>query len=527
MIPYIRANANCCILLACLVLPALAHSAEPSSAQQQQLTRTPTFSAEKWAQLKVGMSLQEVFDLLGAPAMQLMRNAGEGKIETTWTYLFDGGFEKAVRFGVPIAPETQVLQSAFAGNPQAYATADLSGLGLRLGRLFDWSGRTGGPTAVQPAPDACVAPDDIRRSLREATLGITPQLLAEGWYELDKRLCTTVQWTGDKRPLPAPVATFMEGWMERTKLAPEARKLWSQEIRVREGEREYWLLIQDALLPPLEEEIGRGGTVTLQFKRFGAPPNGPVVMQVQEFLAGGLLPSESALRALTTPASEAARPADSAAGAGIPRQAEATAANRMLRDLIKNHPDEELRAELDRWIREGAVYLTEQLEGRPAEMVVGLVPVGADHKPVVMMNPEWLTGTAGRDATTDRRYKELVVYHEYIHLKDHFNGTHPLMLMSIDPIRAQAERVERAQSIWIAEYRAVRAEWEYAKRMGLQELMSDILRATVEFGGEERGVLEAFHRRLTSNQSRVTSTPDLFRATWDDMYAAELRRLLR
>lgn len=82
------------------------------------------------------MSLQEVFDLLGAPAMQLMRNAGEGKIETTWTYLFDGGFEKAVRFGVPIAPETQVLQSAFAGNPQDYATADLSELGLKVGETL-------------------------------------------------------------------------------------------------------------------------------------------------------------------------------------------------------------------------------------------------------------------------------------------------------------------------------------------------------------------------------------------------------
>jgi len=141
--------------LAFLILPALAHSADQSpagAAQEGKLSSRP-FIAEQWGQLKVGMSLQDVFNLLGAPAMQLMRNAGEGKVETTWNYVYDGGAtEKEVRFGVPIPPDTKVIENAFAGTPNDYATADLPKLGLLLGTLFDWSGREAAvaETATEP-----------------------------------------------------------------------------------------------------------------------------------------------------------------------------------------------------------------------------------------------------------------------------------------------------------------------------------------------------------------------------------------
>lgn len=153
------------ICLACLLLPAITHPAAAQSSidamrdamghvQEQERARklnSPPFDAGKWAQLKVGMSPQAVYDLLGAPSLHVMRNGGEGRIETTWTYVFDkGATEKEVRFGVPIPPGTQVTQGTFAGGPEHYATADLAKLGM--GDVFDWSGREAAASGEPPPP---------------------------------------------------------------------------------------------------------------------------------------------------------------------------------------------------------------------------------------------------------------------------------------------------------------------------------------------------------------------------------------
>lgn len=343
--------------------------------------------------------------------------------------------------------------------------------------------------AVGRASADCVDVDDLRTSLAAVVDEAPADSLSEGWFELNKRLCATVDWTGAVRPVPPAIGQFLDAWRTATGVVPEVRQLLSQQILVREGGREYWPVIQEQLLPHLRDEVSAGGVVTLQFKRFGAPPSGPVVVGVQEFWAGGDMSSDEARIAV----------------------------NGILRNLVATHPSPELRNELGQWIKSGEMALSVEGNALPPEMAVTLFPIDGTLRPVLLMNFEWLRGMHDQNLQRDRWSRELVLHHEYIHVKDHFSGAVPLIPLQLPRTEVEANRVEFARRLWEGEYRAVRAEWDLAKQLGATALMSDLERE-ITAHGDQQGFLDAFYARLLSFVSRHQIDGTMFFSEWESIY---------
>ncbi|MDH5763365.1 MAG: hypothetical protein OEZ51_10310 [Nitrospinota bacterium] len=99
-------------------------------------------------------------------------------------------------------------------------------------------------------------------------------------------LRVTVRYLGNQRELDARRGTLIvDMWgkslrMDREMLA----RTFQKEIEVEENGRTYWLPIQDALLPPLEKEVGRNGAVELWVVFIGAIEK-DMVFLVNEFQA--------------------------------------------------------------------------------------------------------------------------------------------------------------------------------------------------------------------------------------------------
>jgi hypothetical protein len=69
-----------------------------------------------------------------------------------------------------------------------------------------------------------------------------------------------VVYTGEFRPLAADSARLLDAWggsMGVTGL----RDVFRQEVMVREGTVEYWLPVQDTLMPVLQRELTAGATI--------------------------------------------------------------------------------------------------------------------------------------------------------------------------------------------------------------------------------------------------------------------------
>jgi hypothetical protein len=90
-------------------------------------------------------------------------------------------------------------------------------------------------------------------------------------HPLDK-LAATVVNSGQRRPLAGFKAKTVEGWL-RADWPAQAGKV-KEEILVRAGERDFWVPIQEILVPFLEKEACPGAQLELYLIFIGATDQG-------------------------------------------------------------------------------------------------------------------------------------------------------------------------------------------------------------------------------------------------------------
>lgn len=98
------------------------------------------------------------------------------------------------------------------------------------------------------------------------------------------KMITVVINQGETREIEAGVSEFVQFWIKSFKLQSTVASLYSQEVRVQEDGRDYWLPIQTQLLKPFRSEVVRGKPVTLYVVFVGCTKNRPVFL-ITEFEA--------------------------------------------------------------------------------------------------------------------------------------------------------------------------------------------------------------------------------------------------
>ena len=363
---------------------------------------------------------------------------------------------------------------------------------------------------TQQARAECVQPDDILTSLALATPEVSEERRVGGWMELTDRLCVSVTWTGEVRELPEPARKFMDDWVNKVARNKTIRNMFRNQVRVREGDKDYWLVIQEPLLAAFRAEVGSDGPVTLQVKRFGAAPNSSYIFGIQEFVAGAGAIAAEKLRPVGVPMTQLEQTTD------------------LLRDLLENHPSPDVRGELQRWIKEKTIAYSISADAITHQMSVILYAVDGKLSPVLVINPKWFLNSISGDEKRDRHYKELVLYHEYIHLRDHFRGEIKLLPLQLARADVEQNLAEYAQRFWRAEYSARKAEVAFALEQGWGDVLdAPWNRADVQ--QDERKFLDAFFDLMGKTDQNVSDEKLLprFRSSWQEIFDAERQRLQR
>jgi hypothetical protein len=93
-----------------------------------------------------------------------------------------------------------------------------------------------------------------------------------------------VTYTGQRRDIKVSVRQLIANWVKSLDLSPKILDLFKQEILVREDGSQYWLPIQEELLPHVAREIRTGDLVDLYIMRVGSTQTESVFI-VNEFQA--------------------------------------------------------------------------------------------------------------------------------------------------------------------------------------------------------------------------------------------------
>lgn len=92
-------------------------------------------------------------------------------------------------------------------------------------------------------------------------------------------------WTGDVRPIRAKSSRILEQYGAATRLPADMKQLFQHEVRVRDAGADYWLPIQEPILPMFTKEVGSDGVATLYVAFLGCHNEG--VVTINEFHAAG------------------------------------------------------------------------------------------------------------------------------------------------------------------------------------------------------------------------------------------------
>ncbi len=93
-----------------------------------------------------------------------------------------------------------------------------------------------------------------------------------------------VTYTGQQRDIRVSVRQLISNWVKSLDLNPKLLDLFKQEILVREAGSQYWLPIQEQLLPHVAREVRTGDLVDLYIMRVGSAKTESVFI-VNEFQA--------------------------------------------------------------------------------------------------------------------------------------------------------------------------------------------------------------------------------------------------
>lgn len=138
----------------------------------------------------------------------------------------------------------------------------------------------------------------------------------------------------------------------------------------------------------------------------------------------------------------------------------------ILKDLVETHPSPQISRDLNRIIVNGDIALNFQPAMSPgAVATIMWINTPSEGLMLTLVTPaEWLL-----DPSTSRRLKQLVIFHEYQHLRDQLDERVPREMAFGANEAAMAQLSERQLEIWFeSEYRAYAAESELAISLGWQ-----------------------------------------------------------
>lgn len=167
-----------------------------------------------------------------------------------------------------------------------------------------------------------------------------------------------------------------------------------------------------------------------------------------------------------------------------------------LRDLIKGHPEVEIRKDFFELIESGEIALSWQTDQAfsaefrvvPKESIArasNITPKG--EQPVLSVNPGWLANLSTDEEITEAL---LVVYHEYQHYKiwQGDTGRNQMLMFCANEVENTAEcdsyhftLEDECKSMWFSELEAYRRECVLANRWGVTALGGLCVYAETEF----------------------------------------------
>jgi hypothetical protein len=97
-----------------------------------------------------------------------------------------------------------------------------------------------------------------------------------------------VVYTGDTRAVDSKKKRFLELWLETRRLSPKTLDLLLQEVRFREGDKDYWLPVRKKVLGDISAKLKNGDAVTIHTILAGGVVSGDSVEWV--FIVGDCSP---------------------------------------------------------------------------------------------------------------------------------------------------------------------------------------------------------------------------------------------
>ena len=188
-----------------------------------------------------------------------------------------------------------------------------------------------------------------------------------------------------------------------------------------------------------------------------------------------------------------------------------------IQKLVLNHPEPLVREKLLELIKSGKVLFA--ANNVLPEMSSSCEQNNGKDQVLLWYNIDFLLDVPEIKISTDKEdYLTLCLYHEAVHIDDHFSGKYVLL-----PLISDKELKEpAAKSLWNMEWSAVTKEWELAKKMKKPYLVPVIYNATKE-GESRKTFLQGFYQlQMTGNASALNPT---LRAGFRSRYEAELAKL--
>lgn len=183
--------------------------------------------------------------------------------------------------------------------------------------------------------------------------------------------------------------------------------------------------------------------------------------------------------------------------------------------MYQNHPDEECRTNMTKWLEQKQVKI--RVDEKEKLLQTSLCKPDMDQPgliPCVKVNPRFLLLSWAKDSSRLELEHFNGLYHEHIHIRNHFNGINRFDNPSFVPEIA-------AKDAWESEYSAGMAEYTFLKKQNALDLWID--QRVINTEAELKTWVEMYYGRLQKsyNQEQVAN----FKPVWDKLFQQELKKL--
>ncbi len=179
-----------------------------------------------------------------------------------------------------------------------------------------------------------------------------------------------------------------------------------------------------------------------------------------------------------------------------------------VKELIATHPDKSCQQKMSELLKTGKLFI----EPNPTVGSLMTTAIKVDNPPELMIrlviNPSFLTTShLPEQYQKIGRYSE--IYHEFIHVSNHFNGKFPL-----DANVTSWSQEKQAEYYWLSEQDAHIKTWQFLKSNNASiVLMKD--QADITTKGEKSAVLDVLFNSM--QQTYPSNMVNSFLPTWREL----------